>query len=108
MLGNHSPQKEIFDLVDLLLAHFLTFLDRWNKGVGIGPQSSLPGHVILNHDFSRELHSWQSPAKAYMVEESPDKSDQIAANSGHFYAVVTERREKASMVWSKTSPEGLL
>ncbi|CAA6663014.1 unnamed protein product [Spirodela intermedia] len=63
-------------------------------GMGIGTQSSLTGNIVLNHDFSRELLSWHSNCcDAYVVAESHKKPDQIAANSGLFYAVATKRTE---------------
>ncbi|KAA8538249.1 hypothetical protein F0562_027928 [Nyssa sinensis] len=56
--------------------------------------SSLTTNIILNHDFSGGMHSWQpNCCDGFVVSAESGNAEGISAEAGSHYAVITNRKE---------------
>lgn len=58
------------------------------------PKEVLPVNIILNHDFSNGLNSWNpNSCDGHVVTEASHLFNGISAKSGKSYAVISNRTE---------------
>ncbi|KAF9603527.1 hypothetical protein IFM89_037008 [Coptis chinensis] len=65
-----------------------------SNGSGTTSESSLPGNIILNHDFSLGLQSWHpNCCDGHVVSAESNYLEGVSTKSGASYAVIQNRKE---------------